>query len=115
MNAITQTSETKGQIRQIETVGSYAIASILEGLNLTKDGAQRVLESNEFLEGMKDAAHIALSSLLVTDKYANKEVRSKYPKYGYLSGYETRPIAEQVGPSQKAVSTAKRRRYTDPR
>jgi len=93
MNAITQKPATKGQIRQIETVGKDALASALEALNPTKDGAQRVLESDEFADAMRNAAHTTLSSLLVTDKYADEEVTSKY---GYLSGYKPKPLAEQV-------------------
>ena len=92
MNAITRKPATKGQIRQIETVGKDALASALELLNPTKVGAQRVLESDEFAEEMKNAAHTALSSLFVTNKYADEEVESKY---GYLSGYE-KPSSEEA-------------------
>ena len=99
MNAITQIPATKGQIRQIETVGKDALALALEELSPTKVGAQRVLESDEFADAMRNAAHTALSSLLVTDKYADEETSSNY---GYLSGYAPKPLAEQVT-SQRAV------------
>lgn len=93
MNATTQQPATKGQIRKIETVGKDAIASVLDEMNPTKVGAQRVLESDEFATAMRQAAETALASLLVTNKYADEEVESKY---GYLSGYAPKSLAEQV-------------------
>ena len=93
MNATTQKLATKAQIRKIETVGQDAIASVLDELNPTKAGAQRVLESDEFSSAMRQAAETALATLLVTDKYADEEVDSKY---GYLSGYKPLPLTDQV-------------------
>ena len=90
MNAITQTTVTEGQRKQIdrfigdtfETVKNEALAFTFT----TKEGAQRFLEQgDDFIATLRATTTNALQELSVTNKYANEEVTSRY---GYLSGYK---------------------------
>lgn len=94
MNAITQTSATSGQIKQINRFGSDAIEKVLAELGLDNPGAQRVIEhGDEFAEAIRTAALASLKDLSVSDKFKNEEVASNY---GYLSGYKPKGITEQT-------------------
>jgi hypothetical protein len=90
MKTITQSNEaTTGQIRQITTVGSDAVAKTVEEFGLDKDGAQRVYEhGDELAAEIRNITKAVLARLSVSNQYASEEVPSKY---GYLSGY-TRPM-----------------------
>jgi hypothetical protein len=90
MNAITQTTVTEGQRKQIdrfledtfETVKNEALAFTFT----TKEGAQRFLEQgDDFIATLRATTTNNLRELSVTNKYANEEVTSRY---GYLSGYK---------------------------
>jgi len=94
MNAITQKSATAGQVKQINRFGADAIEKVLGELGLNNTGAQSVIENgDEFASAIRIAALASLKDLSVTDKYKDEEVKSTY---GYLSGYQPKPLAEQV-------------------
>lgn len=94
MNAITQTTATTGQIKQINRFGSDAIEKVLAELGLDNPGAQRVIEhGDEFAEAIRNAAIASLKDLSVSDKFKDEEVESNY---GYLSGYKPKGITEQT-------------------
>ena len=85
---------TSGQEKQIIRFGSDSVEAALKTLGLDKVGAQRVIEhGDEFTATVRNAVQVALQSLSVTDQFADEEVESEY---GYLSGYEPKPIVEQV-------------------
>lgn len=94
MNAITQTTATAGQIKQINRFGSDAIEKVLAELGLDNPGAQRVIEhGDEFAEAIRSAAIASLKDLSVSDKFKDEEVESNY---GYLSGYKPKGLTEQT-------------------
>lgn len=94
MNAITQTTATAGQVKQINRFGSDAIEKVLAELGLDNPGAQRVIEhGDEFAEAIRTAAITSLKDLSVSDKFKDEEVESSY---GYLSGYKPKGITEQT-------------------
>ena len=94
MKAITQKSASAGQVNQINRFGADAIEKVLGELSLNSTGAQRVIENGDkFASAIRNAALASLKDLSVTDKYKDEEVKSKY---GYLSGYQPKPLAEQV-------------------
>jgi len=94
MNAITQTTATAGQIKQINRFGSDAIEKVLAELGLDNPGAQRVIEhGDEFAEAIRSAAIASLKDLSVSDKFKDEEVESSY---GYLSGYKPKGLTEQT-------------------
>ena len=94
MNAITQTTATAGQVKQINRFGSDAIEKVLAELGLDNPGAQRVIEhGDDFAEAIRTAAITSLKDLSVSDKFKDEEVESSY---GYLSGYKPKGITEQT-------------------
>ena len=94
MNAITQTTATAGQVKQINRFGSDAIEKVLAELGLDNPGAQRVIEhGDDFAEAIRTAAITSLKDLSVSDKFKDEEVKSSY---GYLSGYKPKGITEQT-------------------
>ena len=94
MNAITQTTATAGQVKQINRFGSDAIEKVLAELGLDNPGAQRVIEhGDDFAEAIRTAAITSLKDLSVSDKYKDEEVQSNY---AYPKGYKVKGITEQT-------------------
>ncbi|MDP2655585.1 MAG: hypothetical protein Q8P17_03570 [bacterium] len=94
MNAITQTTATAGQVKQINRFGSDAIEKVLAELGLDNPGAQRVIEhGDDFAEAIRTAAITSLKDLSVSDKYKDEEVQSSY---AYPKGYKVKGITEQT-------------------
>ncbi len=94
MNAITQTTATTDQIKQINRFGSDAIEKVLAELGLDNPGAQRVIEhGDEFAEAIRSAAIASLKCLSVSDKFKDEEVDSNY---GYRSDYKPKGLTKQT-------------------
>lgn len=88
---ITSSTITDGQrkqfIRFLEDSGEKALVQS----GIEKDGLQRLLENGgEF----QDRIITAIKELSLTNQFVDQEVWSGY---GYLSGYKTRSIVQQVG------------------
>ncbi len=86
---------TSGQVRQICAFGTVAIEKVLEGLGLSKEEVQCVIENgDEFTGAVRTACEQTIQRLRAPADYADAEVASTY---GYLSGY-TKPsgITEQA-------------------
>jgi hypothetical protein len=105
MEAITQAKAiTDGQRKQIDrflddVLEKVAVKQLIEELGLDSSGAQRVIEhGDEFANAIRNAATISLKDLSVSDKFKDEEVESRY---GYLSGYKPKSIAEQIAALHK--------------
>lgn len=93
----TRESITSGQVKQIVRFGSDALEAVLTELDLSKNGAQCVIDDpngEEFCEGMRIAARDLLRRLSVPNQFADEEVDSNFtypPEYRDVKG-----IAEQI-------------------
>lgn len=94
MSAITQTSATAGQIKQINRFGSDAIEQVLGELDLDKPGAQCVIEhGDEFKKAIRTAVLASIRNLSI-HKFKNEEVISSH---GYPSDYKKpKHVAQQI-------------------
>ena len=91
---MTTQSITSGQRRRIVGFVSDAVERVLDELNLSKDGAQCVIEKNgdEFCETARNDTRAAIQKFSVSNRFANEEVCSVY---AYPNGYKEKGIAEQ--------------------
>lgn len=90
MTTQTRTSITSGQAKQYKRFVEDAAERALEEVGLDKDGIQKLIERGDEFQACIIAG---IRELSVSNQFADKEVESKY---GYLSGYQPKPIAEQV-------------------
>jgi len=97
MTTLTHELASAGQIKQLNRMAVDAVEKALKAYAdanyLSKQGVERVKGSADFSARIHAATVLALAELSANDKYEDEEVKSTY---GYLSGYATKPLAEQV-------------------
>ena len=76
MSKIIQEPATKDQISQIEAIYEKVLNSVFINMNLTKAGAQRILESKEFPKDAYQAIATTFRPFLIADQFSNEEVDS---------------------------------------
>jgi hypothetical protein len=85
---------TSGQRDGLVAVVAAAARKAIEAANLDKEAAQLVVhKGGELAVEIDRAVHSALARLAVSQDFASEQVASRY---GYLSGYKPRPVAEQL-------------------
>ena len=84
------TSVTEGQKKQYERFFDDARDKALKEANLGKDDIQKLIEKGDEFQSR---IMVTIKELSVSNQFADEEVESKY---GYLSGYEPKPIVEQM-------------------
>ena len=88
MTTITQKTATDGQLKSLLRKGADATEKAIRQYfeaGITKEGAQRVDESPEFVARIHAATVLALVEISTPQEFKDEEVPSTY---GYLSGYE---------------------------
>ena len=98
MTAQEETSITSGQTRQykrfVEDIARHGAELALKKVEADSEGWQRVLERGDELKVAVAETIVAKTcEFSLTNQFADEEVESSY---GYLSGYQPKPIAEQV-------------------
>lgn len=81
---------TAGQKKQYKRFVEDAAERALTEVGLDKDAIQKLIEKGDEFQSR---IVTAIRELSVSNQYADEEVESSY---GYLSGYQPKPIAEQV-------------------
>lgn len=81
---------TAGQKKQYKRFVDDAADKVLAEAGIDKDGLQKLIENGD---DFQSRIMTAVRELSVSNRFADEEVSSRY---GYLSGYQPKPVAEQI-------------------